>query len=641
MGVVGSLVALAGPGALVAAQTGTPTFFVTHVDAKAFPQVTFTLRAVNESNQAVAGLNNTLAVYENGQPVPAPNLQVMAHDDGPILYLFVVDQGRNTNYGAFGLDNVRQVFSTLVDGGYFVDGRDTVEVAVRQNVNSDRTEIRLPATQSKDQFLNWVATYPFERPSNAATRGLEGVGDTLAEAAKLVNPPGVNTVAMIFLTRRIEDPVNAVAVQAAEKWASEAKAKYVSVYTFQIENSQTSRQPLDTLAQGSNGQYVTLTRNNVPTLVGAVYQTINAQRAYYTVTYTSALNTTGPRVITVDSAQPPQAGAVGSYQVGLQPPTVSIEAPAVAARLNRVQQAGAYPPLNVGVTATVNWADGYPRAVRTAQLFVNGVLKGNTEPPAGADKLEFTVDLSDITAVGSTPVAIEVKVIDALGLEGAAQVNLTVEVAPPPTLIPTPVPTPASTASTTTVGLLVGGLVVCGLGLLAVVAVAAFVFLRRRTATQPSAALAPPVEPKETIIVGRSRPARAMLIVLEGPPNRMNESIPLVKPATVLGRNPQASDITFYAEGESSISRVHCAVVQAADQTFKLIDRGSTSGTFLNGKPIPPDAPATLANGDEIVLGDLAKRGVKVRFSLTEDAVREAAGDRTRIVKRSDPPASQ
>ncbi len=182
---------------------------------------------------------------------------------------------------------------------------------------------------------------------------------------------------------------------------------------------------------------------------------------------------------------------------------------------------------------------------------------------------------------------------------------------------------------------------VCGLGLLAVIAVVAFVFLRRRTATQPSAALAPPVEPQETVIVGRSRPARAMLIVLEGPPNRINESIPLVKPATVLGRNPQASDITFYAEGDSSISRIHCAFVQAADQTFKLIDRGSTSGTFLNGKPIPPDAPATLANGDEIVLGDLAKRGVKVRFSLTEDAVREAAGDRTRIVKRSDPPASQ
>ena len=158
--------------------------------------------------------------------------------------------------------------------------------------------------------------------------------------------------------------------------------------------------------------------------------------------------------------------------------------------------------------------------------------------------------------------------------------------------------------------------------------------------TQPAAAPAPPVVLQETVIVGRSQPTQATLTVLEGPPNWINETIPLVKPATILGRNPQASDVTFYSEGESSVSRTHCAIVQAADQSYKLIDRGSTSGTLLNGKPVPPDTPTALVNGDEIVLGDLAERGVKVRFSLTGDAASQVgAADRTRVIKRSDPPA--
>jgi hypothetical protein len=629
------LASLLAAGARAAAQAGTPTFFITNVDASAFPQVIFTLRAVNESNQTVAGLTNSITVYENGQP--AVNVQVTEQDDAPVHYLFVVDQGRTSNYRFFGLNGIREIFNTLAEGGFFVDGRDTVQVMVRENINSDRTEVRVPATQSQAEFQNWVATYPFERQSTGNTRGLEGVGDALAGAAELVNPPGSATVAVIFLTRRIEDPVTRTAVQAAENLASDAKANHISVYTLHIEDNPTSRQPLEILAQGSNGQYVLLNRNSVPTLVRGVYETINAQRTYYTVTYTSALNTSDPRTITVNSPQQPAAGMAGSYQVELQPPTVNIEAPANDLTLTREPQNGLYPPLTLDVAANILWEDGFPRQAQSAELLINGKSR-QTITPTG-DRAEFTADLSDITAIGATPVTIEVRVTDSLGMESTANVNLTVQVVAVPTATPAATPTPEPAISGTTVGI-ISGLVCGGLGMLLVgLAAAAFVFLRRRASAR-APVQSDSVEPQETVIVGRYKGPIALLTVLEGPPGWINEVVPLTKPATILGRNPKAADVTFYPSEESSISRVHCSIQQEAEG-FKLMDRGSTSGTRLNGRPVQPNTPMTLADGDVIVLGDLSKRGVKLRFNLGVDPGQpqraEEGEDRTRIVKPSKP----
>jgi pSer/pThr/pTyr-binding forkhead associated (FHA) protein len=250
--------------------------------------------------------------------------------------------------------------------------------------------------------------------------------------------------------------------------------------------------------------------------------------------------------------------------------------------------------------------------------------------------------LSDIAAVGANPVEIEVKVTDSLGLEGAAKLNLTVQVTalPTPTPAPTPTPTP-SFFSGTTFGIALGGLVCGGVVILIALAGAVLFFLRRRPAPAPPPAA--PAPPQETVIVGHRQTILATLTILEGPPDRLNVPIPLTKPVSILGRNPEAADVTFFANEESSVSRVHCAIQQEADKTFRLVDKGSTSGTSLNGKPAPPDTPTPLADGDEIVMGDLSKRGVRLRFNLVKrpDAD-EIPSDRTRIVRRSEqPPGSQ
>ncbi|HMK07765.1 MAG TPA: FHA domain-containing protein, partial [Anaerolineales bacterium] len=100
-------------------------------------------------------------------------------------------------------------------------------------------------------------------------------------------------------------------------------------------------------------------------------------------------------------------------------------------------------------------------------------------------------------------------------------------------------------------------------------------------------------------------------------------------------RNPQTTDITFYADVESSVSRVHCTIQKDGD-AFKLTDNGSSAGTRLNGRALPANDPVVLADNDEIVLGDLGRRGVKMRFNVVAEPgelkYSGSADDRTRIM---------
>ena len=184
-----------------AAQTGA-TYFVSDVDSSAFPLVRFKLRAVDLENKVVSGLNapNVLSVFENGQQ--AGDVEVTPISDGPINYIFMIDQGRVSNYSQFRLSNIRQVISTLVSGGYFVDGQDSVMVLGRQNINSDQTVTLLPATQTGSELTTWAANFNFDR-SSGNTKGLLGVEDAILEMGELVPIPGSETAAIIYLTRYI------------------------------------------------------------------------------------------------------------------------------------------------------------------------------------------------------------------------------------------------------------------------------------------------------------------------------------------------------------------------------------------------------------------------------------------------------
>ena len=104
------------------------------------------------------------------------------------------------------------------------------------------------------------------------------------------------------------------------------------------------------------------------------------------------------------------------------------------------------------------------------------------------------------------------------------------------------------------------------------------------------------------------------MAVLDGPPGVVGEVYTLSKPVTVIGRNPSRCDIVFYPNQESSMSRVHCSI-RLDGKFFTLLDNNSSNGTSVNGSRIKGNDPVQLRDGDEIVMGDMAKLGVKLRFS--------------------------
>ena len=66
-------------------------------------------------------------------------------------------------------------------------------------------------------------------------------------------------------------------------------------------------------------------------------------------------------------------------------------------------------------------------------------------------------------------------------------------------------------------------------------------------------------------------------------------------------------DLTEDQGVEHGVSREH-ALVQPGNQGLSLIDLGSTNGTHLNGRRLPPNEPYPLSDGDTIRFGHLLVR---------------------------------
>lgn len=618
------------------AAQGTTTYFVTNVDASQFPDITFTLRGLDNNNSARTNLNNTsFTVYENGRAVP--NITVTPRSDAPLSIVYVIDLGLYSNYLYFGYDNLRPAISTLVtSSGYFVEGHDTVEVLGRQNINGDQTvELRSPTNKSAD-LTDWLNAFTFPR-SQANTKGLLGVTEALKHMSTLVPVAGTQPGAIILITRYIEDPTHNTAVTAGQELGTAAHNQFVPVYVLQTDTFNDA--PLRALATTSNGIYVALNRDSVASDVSTVYQAISAQRAYYTVTYRSQAGASGKREITIDAANAPGKGVAGSYSIDVTPPQLQIIQPVAGSTIQRVAQLTssgtyAFEPTAAKVTASVIWPAGVkPRALQAAELTVNGNLVGRVRPTAGATTFDFDWDLSSISKPGSNAISLQVQATDELSVTASAQSSVNVEVVPPPTptVPPTAAPTPAANSFFQQYGLTIG---IAGFCLFALLVLLVLVVLVVRMRGQPGGAqpgssyVAP-----STMIIGAPSSGAGMgsLAVLEGPPGVVGEVYTLSKPVTVIGRNPSRCDIVFYPNQESSMSRVHCTI-RLDGKFFTLVDNNSSNGTHVNGTRLRANEPVQLRDGDEIVMGDMAKLGVKLRFSERSQSANSDLSDRTFIV---------
>lgn len=99
----------------------------------------------------------------------------------------------------------------------------------------------------------------------------------------------------------------------------------------------------------------------------------------------------------------------------------------------------------------------------------------------------------------------------------------------------------------------------------------------------------------------------AVLRVIE--PVRAAWEMPVRKSPLLLGRSQRSTghrpdfDMTFY-DPEGYVSRRHAHIIRARNGYF-ISDQGSSNGTLVNGRLLPPQHPRLLRNGDKITIGEV------------------------------------
>jgi hypothetical protein len=86
------------------------------------------------------------------------------------------------------------------------------------------------------------------------------------------------------------------------------------------------------------------------------------------------------------------------------------------------------------------------------------------------------------------------------------------------------------------------------------------------------------------------------LVIEQG--ERAGQVVALAQPTLLIGRG-QDSDLVLL---EADVSREH-ARLQHGSQGWTLVDLGTTNGTFVNGRRLPPEDPYLLRPGDRITIG--------------------------------------
>lgn len=72
------------------------------------------------------------------------------------------------------------------------------------------------------------------------------------------------------------------------------------------------------------------------------------------------------------------------------------------------------------------------------------------------------------------------------------------------------------------------------------------------------------------------------------------------------GYQPEV-DLTPYGGYRLGLSRRHAKFTRQENRLY-LVDMGSRNGTAINDRPVPPDSPQTLKDGDDVRFGNLVVR---------------------------------
>ena len=562
---------------------------ITDVNTDTFPSVE--LQAYGIDGQGNPVDFNTANLFASHGGVPADFVTFEGTRPVGTLTVFLVDAPSGI---ADQIGTIQDLIKGFAAPGTMQEQLDAV--AIYQIGPEGPVEI-LPPTQ----FHNAVAN-ALNAPIQPEAGLTALIDSTLAmldrmEALK-PNPAMVESIVLI------SDGTDAVSTAESTEVTRRATEMGIPIHTIVVDNPdlieagrQLGRSYMNDIAVASRGVAAGL---NDPATIPPIWSRINSFRDQARLRYTVLQPASGTFPVELSMVDNPDMR--DSTEV-----TVSAAAPSVVINLPFDSRAITVPdlvdPIELRLSATVSWLDGTVREITGAQLFANGVSQADIPPDQLAD---FTVPLSNLVYGDNT---LEVAVTDNQNLTAASgPVIVTVnegELLVPEELQPEGLPSWLPWA--------------LGLGALALLGVLIFWALGRRTPTTPAerrerrrkqpsmeivdANKVPATTGSTGAASGGNQFLMAHLDVLETQ-SVMPSEINLGEPEVKLGRSPSQVDVAF--RDDITVSRYH-AVLRLEGTHYRLYDAGSTSGTYVNERPVP-EYGMELFDGDLINLGAVRLR---------------------------------
>ncbi len=588
---------------------GQAHLFITDTNGQNAPTVQLRLYGHSPGGEPLDFGQTPLSILHNDTAVDSTAITLVGQEEVGTLTIFLVDNPPGVQQQQAAIQAAIQQYASQAHMREGVDYVAVYKVGLNGSI-----EFLAPT-----QFYNSVTNlFVDPLPIQSGATALIDSTYQLLNQMETIKPRAELAPHIVVLS----DGTDAVSTQTATNLFATAGQTGVPVHTILLTNSNLGNPTagqgfMQELARVSNGLATSM--DNSPG-VTRILERIDSFRMQTRLSYLipAAALDAGQFAVTVALRDNTAVQAVTAVTITAERPLVTIDVPP-SERTLILPSLDA--PTTLSFPVSVAWLGnaGSSPTVAQAQLLVNGQPQMDI-PPAQLNR--FTTAVSNLTY---GPNRVQVALVDSTGQPGLGEILLTVNQGDtaviPAVLQPT-------------------GFSLTGIGsgwsnvllgcLFALLAVGALLFLaytlrdwplaqqigldklfanlprprRRRRGTTVTVTDAPEAATSGTPSASASRGGGMSLELLEAVTN-LARSWPLRQVEIRLGRAPTECDICF--EQDMSVSRIHASLILEGN-SYRVFDEQSTSGTFVNGQPVP-DYGTLLFDGDEIALG-----AVRLRF---------------------------
>lgn len=618
------------------------TIKLVDIDANAFPDVSVSFQAVDATGIPVDIQSDDISLYEDGDE--STNVFLRKGESVPTNVLFLIDLGgsfSNLSSNSWNAPDVlRNALNQFVKE-QFNEGVDTVSLYTTREKGTGLLQLVLEESGSGFAFQNAVNTLDFEIVPNG-----ESYFAMITAAGTLSNLPNADqaNLALVYMgdMHNSGDGFGDKTLLSRELpnfIENQLLPNNIRFFALHTATNKTFAPHLQLLANSTGGRYVELSQqvgNDVR--VNNLYDDLSRYSEAYEATFRTKSGAKEQRqVVVVPDGDPPNsAESERFYTIDIQPPEIELTIENDKVERNQRSDGSFDNNLSQLSVSVVDWPDGHERDIRLVQLFVDGKPEDEKNRPVN-DRVDFPLDLKLYEQEGETNVSLRVVVEDELGIQAEATDNFIVVVnsvpIPVPTVTPsnTPRPTavppsPSEQCPPTCFGIDVTEILPIVISLIALGLVGIMFFrFRNQIGKAGGGAVRGATKLVETLLGGvnaRREKVLAKIKIVTAREDLRGQEVSIYEHVTRFGRNPQRCDIQLFDENDkSSVSGQHCSLqYDPRRRAFFLTDDNSSVGTYINGNPIAPNEPVWLKVGDEIVLGELARRGAKlVLLSIAND----------------------